>query len=56
MAAATAPKPTNKGVISRDEFERLDPSEIEVFVVKPVKRITALLSHVVRYCIVIYLF
>lgn len=25
MAAVTAPKPTNKGVISRDEFERLEP-------------------------------
>jgi hypothetical protein len=42
----TLPKP-NKGVINRDEFERLNPDDIEVFVVKPIKKITAYLSHVV---------
>jgi len=34
-------------VISRDEFEKLDPADIEIYVIKPVKRISALLSHVV---------
>ena len=48
MNASTL-KPASNGVIRRDEFERLDPSDIEIFVVKPVKRITALLSHTVRY-------
>jgi hypothetical protein len=37
-------KPT---VIIKEEFVALDPSEIEIFVVKPVKKIVALLSHVV---------
>ena len=35
-------------MITKEEFLALDPSDIEVFVVKPVKKIVALLSHVVR--------
>jgi hypothetical protein len=42
-------QPGNKGVISRDEFEKLDPADIEIYVIKPVKRISALLSHVVCF-------
>ncbi len=34
-------------MIIKEEFVALDPSEIEIFVVKPVKKIVALLSHVV---------
>ncbi len=36
--------------LSKEEFLHLDPNEIEIFVVKPVKKIVALLSHVVSFC------
>ena len=39
---------TAKGkVISINEFSKLEPSDIEIFVVKPVKKIVSFLSHVV---------
>ena len=41
--------PNKNGLITREEFVALDPNDIEVFVVKPVKKIAALLSHVVIY-------
>ena len=34
-------------IISKEEFLLIDPSEIEIFVIKPVKKIVALLSHTV---------
>jgi len=35
-------------IISKEDFLGLEPADIEIFVVKPVKKIVALLSHVVR--------
>lgn len=45
--------PGKNGLITREEFVALDPLDIEVFVVKPVKKIAALLSHVVMLFITI---
>ena len=34
-------------LISIEEFSKLEPTDIEIFVVKPVKKIVSILSHVV---------
>ena len=39
--------PGKSAVITKEEFLSLDPSEIEIFVVRPVKNIVKVLSHVV---------
>lgn len=41
------PSTENGKVIALHEFVKLEPHEIEIFVVRPVKKIISVLSHVV---------
>lgn len=43
------PSTENGKIISQSDFQKIDPQDLEIYVVKPVKKIVSVLSHVVIF-------